>query len=198
MESFTISEFCERYGPAEIEETDFGKALKILPDLYAEGPWLAGGAVRRFVSNKPQDSDFDLFFASEGQMEEVKQKLLDAGAKVKNTNDFNTTLLHKKLLIQLIHIQYYESLEDTLNNFDFSLCKFGYDGTEIVVGKWSMWDLANKRLVPEDISYATSTLRRIIKYTRQGFTICSGGLAHILTQVVQNPEIIQQEIEYID
>lgn len=37
-----------------------------------------------------------------------------------------------------------------------------------------------------------------IKYTRQGFTICGGGLANMLEQVAAEPSIIRGEVEYVD
>ena len=86
----------------------------------------------------------------------------------------------------------------TLDSFDFSLCQCGYDGTNLLFGDWALFDIASKRLVPGRIRYGTSSLRRIIKYTRQGFSICSGGLAHMLEQIAADPSIIQAEVEYVD
>lgn len=198
MNKFSLDDYWNRYGSEDFEETDFNKAVKKLPKLGKNGPWLCGGAVRRFISGVELDSDYDLFFASEEQMEKTIQHIKDKKGKKISENDFNTTYLFKGLKVQLIHISYYNSIDDVLDSFDFSLCKFGYDGKSITVGDWTLWDVARKKLVPENITYATSTLRRIIKYTRQGFTICGGGLGHILQSVVDNPEIIQQDIEYID
>ena len=126
------------------------------------------------------------------------------GAKKTADGAFNVTFLLPKgdegpeLKVQAIRLSFQGSLEETIEAFDFSLCKFGFDGERFVAGEWSLFDLASKRLVPDKITYGTSTLRRIIKYTRQGYTICAGGLANILQQVADNPEIIQSEIEYVD
>lgn len=198
MNRFSLEEYWDRYGTHELEETEFWQAIQKLPALSVSGPWLCGGAVRRFVSNVPLDSDFDLFFSSKEQHDQVVDWMKKKKAKLLSSNDFNTTYLLNELKIQLIHINYYENIAEVLESFDFSLCKFGFDGEDLTLGDWTLWDVARKRLVPENITYATSTLRRIIKYTNQGFTICSGGLAHILQSVVDNPEKIQQDIEYID
>src|SRR3546814_11060115 len=82
-----------------------------------------------------------------------------------------------ELKVQAIRIAFHETLESVLESFDFSICQCGYDGTDILLGQWTLFDLASKRLVPGQLRYGTSSLRRVIKYTRQGYTICSGGLA---------------------
>lgn len=60
------------------------------------------------------------------------------------------------------------------------------------------WDLGRKRLAAHKLSYATASMRRLIKYTRQGFTACAGCMADMLEQVVASPEIIRRETEYVD
>lgn len=215
MQRFDIGSFWDRYGHQDFEETDFAKALGRLPKVSASGPWIAGGGVRRLIGRQAQDSDFDFFFADEAQFDAFCSAMKTKGAKVVSEGDFNVTFRlpaaepqpvdndvfeggGPELKVQAIRISFHASLEDVLESFDFSICQFGFDGEDIVCGQWSLFDLANKRLVPGKIRYGASSLRRIIKYTRQGFTICGGGLASILEQVVADPSIIQAEIEYVD
>lgn len=214
-QSVSLDNFWKRYGHDDYEETDFAKALGRLPSISETGPWLAGGSVRRLITSKAQDSDFDFFFRDQAQFDAFCSDLKASGAVKINENDFNITFRlpasdpkpvdldtfeggGSELKVQAIKIKFYETLETVLESFDFSLAQFGYDGERLVFGEWSLFDTASKRLVPEKISYGTSTLRRIIKYTKQGFTICGGGLANILEQVVDNPSIIQSKVEYID
>lgn len=204
-----------RYGRSDFNVTDFAKAIARLPSVAEAGPWIAGGSVRRLVMNLPQDSDFDFFFRNQEQFDAFCEDMKKRGATVENENDFNITFCLPKakakpveddkfegggpeLKVQAIRISFHETLDDVLKSFDFSLCQCGYDGDSLAFGAWTLFDLANKKLVPETISYGTSTLRRIIKYTRQGYTICGGGLANILEQVAANPSIIQGEVEYVD
>jgi hypothetical protein len=207
--------FWARYGKTEFDGTAFAKALDRLPDIAEGGPWIGGGSVRRLIAGLPQDSDFDFFFADQTQFDAFCADMKKRGADVQHENDFNITFLLPKakakptgddefsasgpeLKVQAIRLRFHSTLAETLEGFDFSLCKFGYDGTNLVCGDYSLFDLASKRLVPDRISFGTSTLRRIIKYTKQGYTICSGGLASILQQVVDDPTIIQAEVEYVD
>lgn len=215
MQRISLDAFWARYGHEEFGDTDFARALKRLPSTSKEGPWVAGGSVRRLISGLPQESDFDFFFKDQAQFEAFCEDLKGRGARQTAENDFNITFMlpavsakpvdqdefeaaGPELKVQAIRIAFYESLDAVIGSFDFSICQCGYDGSNLHVGQWTLWDVAKKRLVPEQITYGTSTVRRIIKYTRQGFTICGGGIAAILEQVVERPEIIQREVEYID
>jgi hypothetical protein len=215
MQTFALDAFWARYGREEYADTDFAKALARLPEVSAQGPWLAGGSIRRLISRQPQDSDFDFFFRDQEQFDAFCERMKSLGAKRTSESDFNVTFRlpaaepkpvednvfeggGPELKVQAIRIQFYATLEASVESFDFSICQFGFDGERLVLGDWSLFDLASKRLVPGKLSYGTASLRRVIKYTRQGFTICGGGLADILEQVVENPAIIQREVEYVD
>ncbi len=212
---FSLDAWWHRYGHTEYEVTDFAKALARLPAVADEGPWLAGGAVRRLVTRLPQESDFDFFFKDEAQFEAFCAAVEKAGGFRVNESDFNVSFCipavkakpigddefspgGPELKVQAIRIAFFESLAAVLDSFDFSICQCGFDGHRLAFGPFTLWDLANKRLVPGKITYGTSSLRRVIKYTRQGFTICGGGLAEMLEQVVADPTIIQREVEYVD
>lgn len=211
----SLDAYWARYGHDDFEATELAKALTRLPAVIAVGPWVAGGSVRRFISRQINDSDFDFFFKGEGQFDKFCADMKALGAKRVNENEFNITFRlpaaepksvgedefeggGPELKVQAIRIAFFDTLEKVIESFDFSITQFGFDGADLVVGNWSLFDLANKRLVPETLTYGVSSLRRIIKYTRQGFTICGGGLANMLEQIVANPSIIQSNVEYVD
>jgi hypothetical protein len=215
IHTVSLDDFWDRYGKSEYEDTDFARALDRLPSPAVDGPWVAGGSVRRLVSGLAQDSDFDFFFRDQAQFDAFCKDMNSRGAEVQHENDFNITFILPKvkpkpigdnefspggpeLKVQAIRIAFHESLPAVLESFDFSLCQCGWDGTSLLFGQWALFDIAKKRLVPGAIRYGTSTIRRIIKYTRQGFTICGGGIVSILEQVVSDPSIIQSEVEYVD
>jgi hypothetical protein len=212
---FSVAEFWQRYGRQDFDETEFAKALARLPAVKQEGPWVAGGSVRRLISRLPQDSDFDFFFHDEAQFDAFCEDMKKRGATRENESDFNVTFelpaakakslgedefspAGPALKVQAIRVGLFENLNACIDSFDFSICQCGYDGDDLVFGPWTLFDIANKRLVPGRLSYGASSLRRLIKYARQGFTICGGGLADMLEQVVEHPEIIQREVEYVD
>lgn len=212
---FRIDVFWDRYGHQEYEETEFAKAVARLPKVTPEGPWIAGGSVRRLVSRLPQDSDFDFFFRDETQFDAFCDEMKKLGATRENESDFNVTFElpaakakpidedqfepgGPPLKVQAIRVAFFDDLDACVDSFDFSICQCGYDGSDLVFGPWTLFDIANKRLVPGRLTYGASSLRRMIKYARQGFTICGGGLADMLEQVVERPEIIQRDVVYVD
>lgn len=203
----------DRLGVETFDQTVLSRALNRLPILTANGPWLAGGAVRRTLQGKALDSDFDFFFKSEQQAEDFCNSLTDLGAKLLRSNDMNsqyklpgmvpedqegTGLYLPEMDIQVIRFRYYDSAEQVLDSFDFTLSQFAYDGANVYMADLALWDVARMKLVPHKITYATSSLRRLLKYTNQGFTVCAGALSNILEQVAQNPNIIEADIKYID
>lgn len=215
MQVFEFDEFFGRHADVIAEDHELFKALDRLPPLSNVGPWLAGGALRRTLLRQPLESDYDFFFASEGQYNLFCEKVKAAGGWQVHKNEHNTMFrlpsvapksvgedefsdYLPEIEIQAITAQWYDSLEDVLESFDFTLCQFGYDGTRLVCGDYSLWDLGRKRLVPHKITFGTASMRRLLKYTNQGFTICAGGLSNILEQVVAEPEIIKAETKYLD
>jgi hypothetical protein len=184
------------------EKVELFDVLAALPTLSQNGPWLAGGAIRRTLIGQPLESDFDFFFRDEEQFTRFREAIKEQGAvKTKETNHHETYRLdidEEPRLIQLIKIQYFRNVDDLLDMFDFTITQFAYDGSELICGPYSLWDLARKRLALHKMTYGVSTLRRLLKYTNQGFTACSGVLKAILEAAANNPASINAEVEYVD
>lgn len=204
MQRLTLTSFWSRYRGTKFEDHELSRALARLPAITPAGPWLAGGAVRRLITETPLDSDFDFFFASADQLAAFTADLEAKGGKKTNESEFNITFLvppdekRPALKVQAIRVSFQPTLEATMEAFDFSLCQCGYDGTDLVLGDFTLYDLARRRLVPGRISFGVSSLRRMLKYTRQGYTVCSGGLAKMLEQIVADPTTINSKVVSID
>lgn len=194
--------------------TELCSALGRLPSVTPVGPWLCGGALRRtLLDGKLSESDFDFFFANDKQAKDFYDEMIDIGAYVAFRNEKQVTYIVTanmtedeegkkitlpKLKVQAINISRYPTAEAVLDSFDFTLCQFAFDGEDLICGEYALWDLGRNLLVPHKVSFGTATLRRLIKYTKQGFRICGGGLSDILEQVVAAPDIIHAETHYID
>lgn len=215
MQTFSFDTFFARSSDVLPDDHELFKALDRLPAVSSAGPWLAGGAIRRTLLRQPLDSDFDFFFAAQEQFDAFALALTAAGGWTVSKNEHNTTFrLPSKapasigpdefsgylpeITVQAITTRWYDNLDDVLNSFDFTICQFGYDGTRLVAGDYALWDLGRKRLVPHRLTYGTASLRRLLKYTKQGFTICGGGLSDFLEKVAADPSVIQRETLYID
>lgn len=203
MQRINSQEFWKRYGKEKLEDTEFYSVISRLIFVSKEGPWIAGGSVRRLVMSLPQESDFDFFFKTQEQLDASLAMIKEKGAKVNSESEFNIDISFpieggEPIKVQFIKVAFFESLEKTLESFDFSLCQCGYDGTDFVFGPYTLFDLAKNRIVPGKITYGVSSIRRLIKYSKQGYVVCGGGLTEMLEQIAANPSVIQGKVQYID
>lgn len=196
-------------------ETALQMALDRLPNVGFRGPWIAGGAVRRTLTGEDLSTDYDYFFHSQEQYKEFIEDAIGLGSVLKGSNDKNTSMVFPadythvhlagtavtavdELKVQAIKFRFYESIDEVLDSFDYTLSQFGFDGSYVYASDFALWDVARKKIVPHKITYGTSSLRRLLKYGAQGYTACAGALSEILRQVAENPEIIESETLYID
>lgn len=181
--------------------------------------WLAGGVIRRLLRGDELDSDFDFFFDSE-QTFNWFLKFIKTNDRIKvlkeYENENNVTLKVTILLeelgsenmrffnttLQFIKVAYYRSAEDVIDSFDYTICQFILlhkdDERVVICNDTSLWDLGRNRLVVNKITYPTASLRRMIKYTNQGFYACNGCLNDILKSVAEKPELLDNKYKYID
>lgn len=201
MNKYNLREFLQRFIDAP-DECQLFKLLAFLPAPAKDGPWIAGGALRRTLQQRPLDSDVDYFFLDVGQKDAFQSALLDKGGWIISEKEHAITYGIKAdnatVIVQAIIMAYYQNLEAVLDSFDFTITQFGYDGADLVCGPFSLWDLARKRLALHRLTYGVSTVRRLIKYTRQDFTACAGVLASILEETVAHPEVINRQVQYVD
>lgn len=182
--------------------------LNVVKPSWTFGPWVAGGCIRRLLLGENAfASDVDVFFASEAQKDEWVariQALYPENVSLANANNVTITvngvLLDNKvgvLKFQAVHVQYYDSPQAVIDSFDYTICQLVTDGVKLETGEFTLWDLARKRLVLHKLTYPVATMRRMIKYTRQGFYACPGIMNDLLTQVATRPELLNQGIQFL-
>src|SRR5882672_8366759 len=111
-------------------DTELARALERLPNVGGNGPWVAGGAVRRTITGEPLSTDIDFFFRSGEQYAQFIEDAIGLGSKLVASNTMNTTMKfpakydeiiyhadgkfndHPELKVQAIKFRYYESMED--------------------------------------------------------------------------------------
>lgn len=201
--NYNLMDFLSRSTDRPFSETTLSGILDDLPILSANGPWLAGGALRRTIQGKEPDSDFDFFFKDANQLSSFEAELMEKGLlKVKETEHHlqysgRVGSSERSRDIQLIRFKFYQDAEEVVESFDFTICQFAFDGTDLITGDFSLWDLGRKRLAVHKITFPVSSMRRVLKYTRQGFTACNGCLATLLRATAENPEL-RLDIAYVD
>lgn len=192
-----FEEFCER------SDCDFAELMKIVAPIR-NGAWLAGGAIRRTLIKQPLDSDFDFFFQSQEAMSEWEEALPPTMKLVRETEHhkhWRGTLEGSDLPVdvQAIRFRFYRSAEDVINSFDYTITMFALEGDYLVTTPEALWDLGRRKLAIHKVTYPVATLRRMIKYTKQGFTACSGCMATLLRETAQSPEALAAlDVQYVD
>ena len=205
MQTFNFNDFLIRQGP--LEEVELLNLFDFLPKPSKDRMWIAGGAIRRAISNQPIDTDVDYFFKRRSKPFDFPEwfESINHECKIVRETDTNTTYEvrydgTKTIKVQAIKINFYDSPKDLLDSFDFTICQFAYDGEDLYCGDYSLHDLGRKRLVINNISYPVASLRRLIKYTQQGYYACQGTMTRFLETISDNPQLLQntREVSSID
>ena len=199
MHSVNWNTMCERYG---LNKEALDKQIEASGLQPSDGTWLAGGALRRTIAGKPLTSDLDFFFRDQGTYDHARLLVEAKGLKLARENDFNQTwhaeLDGKVLPVQLIKNWFYEDAERLIDSFDFTICQLAFDGEQLYLGPFTLWDIARHRLTMHKVNYGASTVRRLLKYTKQGYTACQGTFVTLLKQIADDPSRIQGAVEYVN
>jgi hypothetical protein len=163
---------------------------------WEKSPWLAGGALRRIINGEKLDSDFDVFFKNGITLNDVLNKLPNE-FKVKKETDTALWIEGEGYTINFIKL-FNDSAEKVIDNFDYTICQVISDLKTICFGDFTLWDIGRRRLVVHKITYPVASLRRMIKYTKQGYYACPGSMQEFLTAVARQPELINTQFNYID
>lgn len=195
--TFNFAEFCER---SDLNTTEL---LRVL-GFVRNGAWCAGGAIRRTLIKQALDSDFDFFFRSGDHLADWEKALPSTLSLVRETEH------HKSwkgpvgdsaipVEIQAIRFRYYESAAEVIDSFDYTITQFALDGDNLITTPEALWDLGRKKLAIHKVTYPVATMRRMLKYSSQGFTVCGGCMATLLRETVSSPEIMGQiNLQYVD
>lgn len=194
---FDFAEFCER---SDLSTDELNRVLAAVKG----DAWCAGGAIRRTLIRQPLDSDFDFFFRDADHLAAWEKSLPSTLALVRETEHHK----HWKGIvgdsglpvdIQAIRFRFYASAEDVIDSFDYTITQFALDGAQLVTTPYALWDLGQRKLAVHKITYPVATMRRMLKYTSQGFTACGGCLAQILRDTARSPEAMGQlDLQYVD
>ncbi len=197
--TFNYEDFCNR-----ANKLGYMKVLNVRNTLSTAGVWLGGGAIRRSLLDMPQDSDYDFFFKDENSFLVWQNSMPPTMKITKETAhhiQYEGVLFEDAdpVVIQGIYFKFYQTPKDVIDSFDFTITQFVLDGDTLITTAEALWDTANKRLAINKITYPVATMRRLLKYTKQGFYACNGCLQDVIKKSVENPEAMEQlDIEYVD
>jgi hypothetical protein len=158
--------------------------------------FIAGGAIRDSLINLKY-SDIDVFGTNRKDLDKFITENLSDYRIVFDAPNMKT---YKKgdIKVQVI-LREFSSIEDCLNYFDFTICQFAYNGTEIICNPESLIHLNNKRLVINNLDgqFLADTLRRMQKYIQKGYLACSGTIKTILEKAITlKKEDLEAQLEF--
>lgn len=200
------AEFLDRLNRPGYE--DLQRYLMMLPAVGVN-VWLAGGALRRTIINDDHSKgDFDYFFHSKEDYEKFHATIIkNYGGKVvrdeSHVTEFhvpNLDDISNPLKVQAIKMQWYANPEELIKDFDYTCCMLSYDGVHVYYGQYTLWDNARKRLAVNKIKYPVASLRRLIKYSNQGYYACNGTLHELAGTIHEMPpkDFKESAITYVD
>jgi hypothetical protein len=144
----------------------------ILGELRINGinGWVAGGTLRDYFSEKKLNSDCDIFFPNINEFNKAKNYFISRGAKIIWESDNGMKVTYNGKTFDLIKI-FMPNPKETISRFDFTISMFATDGKEIYLGKNSLKDLQDSKLVINTVVNPLSTLKRVLKHYKKGFTM---------------------------
>jgi hypothetical protein len=144
----------------------------ILGELRRNGIncWIAGGVLRDYFSNKPLKSDCDIFFPNVEEFDKAKNHFMSNGGKIIWESENGMKVTYKGNTFDLVKI-FRPNPTATIARFDFTISMFATDGRDLFYGNNSLKDLQDRKLVINNIINPLSTLKRVLKHYKKGFTM---------------------------
>ena len=192
--------------PESWKESLLEKIPVVADLLESSNTYLAGGFLRQLVSEEPLDpeiTDVDLFFNSDYTYQAVKTHFeqLDGMTKIFQCPEDKLATFQDSAgwKYQCIAVAFYPSLYSVVDSFDFTTTCFGTNGYEFICHKSAPYDTLYKNLRWNKITHPASSLRRMMKYARKGFTMSETELRYFVECVSNHsPDIVDWEMVYVD
>jgi hypothetical protein len=155
--------------------------------------FIAGGC---FTKLDEEVNDFDVFFKDEKSFSKQLNYLEKINYSIKARETINSTsFLYNGRMYDLINKKFFKDPEEIINEFDFTCCQAVYDGQKFHFGEQYLKHNFRKQLAINKITYPVHTLKRVIKYNKQGYWICNGGIQHLVESLRKAEEIDIRSIE---
>lgn len=153
-------------------DTDQAAVTLIAPNME-NGPWIAGGAPLRWELGESVDlhHDIDVWFRDPEQFSAAVLRVREhADIVIETPNAHTYRFYHANdgtRTIQLVKANFFESAQEVIEHFDFSVCQIVTDGKTIRYGEHTRADICARRL--RVVKSRDDCAKRIVKYLAYGF-----------------------------
>lgn len=163
-----------------------------------QGPWIAGGSVRKVWQGLPwTGGDVDFFFRDRQQFNHILSMLPALGERYKVVHDGANAITYmltlrdgQNIKLQVIRKTWYSSQESLLAAFDFNLAQFVSDGVTILTTASAVDDIRDNVIRANPNRATPINPLRVLKYAAYGFDpdpkLLMYSAARISTDDVQN------------
>lgn len=166
-------------------------------EITPNGPWIAGGAARKAYLGHPLgSSDIDIFVQNDDQAEKVKAdiaaKIFDGSLKLSNSDEnietkglYNAEFKSPKgyIKVQLVKYRTFASSDHLMNDFDVTVSRFFYDGTEVKAHPTALRDHARNKIVFE--GRKANVIGRLAKHLKLGYEYSPKDIPHLAKDVIK-------------
>lgn len=80
----------------------------------------------------------------------------------------------------------YFGVQDLIDSFDITACRFAYDGTNIHTYYSAIRDVKNKVINLHTITHAAATFKRILKYQTKGYNVSRSCISKYVDTIYQS------------
>jgi hypothetical protein len=198
LKLFPISTLIDRLGTLvsypnyPLVHEDDQWAVKIV-NPTEDGPWIAGGSCLKWYNNQPLGlSDIDVFCKNTSQSDALIQKITSIERQLTKFTSSNATTfelwqenrISKTWAIQIITMDYFDSMQNIIDRFDISVCKIATDGSTYLLGDTTAADIRSQTLRMA-FPLRDDAVKRYIKYQAYGYT----PTAELSTAISNSPNL---------
>ncbi len=179
-----------------IDLSKLGEAANFILDLVSEtdGCWLAGGSVLAIYRDKLDEiKDYDIFFDSEETLLFVEDELVNNGFKISNKSKWSKSFKRDNIIVQLVYISFYESIDAIFNDFDISVCCFALENGSLVYSKMAEKDVENMVMNFIHTKHPVICMKRIARYGAKGFKLTTDFAMRLVKGI---RELTDEQIRY--
>lgn len=164
---------CVTPGAYPLVHDDDQVAVTLIAPNMENGPWIAGGAPLHWELGKSVQlhHDIDVWFRDLEQFSAAVLRLREHADIVCETPNAHTYRFYHSdegsRTIQLVKANFFNSAQDVIDHFDFSVCQIVTDGKTIQYGEHTRADICAQRL--RVVKSRDDAAKRIVKYLAYGF-----------------------------
>lgn len=143
-------------------------------NLLNNDVWLAGGALRAIIAGEAI-SDYDLFFRNGLVAAKTRVEIESLGAETifKCPEGKLTTYMLHGMKIQCITENFYPSMEELIDTFDITACRYATDGTRFISTYSAVRDTLKRKINLHRVDFPVASMKRIAKYANKGYVMTS-------------------------